>query len=166
MSTWQMKCIVGTLESYMTNKIFFFFKIWINIRNRLFHMHQNQNSYLLCSMSSYQQTRNFFIQIRSITTKTNPATHMTNPVQLQPRSVLHAITALVGLDLIVVVRCSLRQICTDERNQKIEEKKRKKWGIFVVWVEDWRLEKIRSLLICVIWFWGIDQQISFGRVTP
>ena len=41
-----------------------------------------------------------------------------------------------------------------------------KWGIFVVSVEDWRLEKIRSLLICVIWFRGIDQQVSFGQVTP
>ena len=86
-------------------------------------MHQNQNSYLLCSMSSHQQTRNFFIQIRSVATKTNLATHMANPVQLQPRSGLHAITALVGLDLIVVVWCSLRQICTDERNQRIGEKK-------------------------------------------
>ena len=47
-------------------------------------MHQNQNSCLLCSMSSHQQTRNFFIQIRSVATKTNPATHMANPVQLQP----------------------------------------------------------------------------------
>ena len=130
-------------------------------------MHQNQNSYLLCSMSSHQQTRNFFIQIRSVATKTIPATHMANPVQLQHRSDLHAITALVGLDLIVVVRCSLRQICTNERNQRIGEKKKKmKWRIFVVWVEDWRLEKIRSLLICVIWFRGIDQQVSFGQVTP
>ena len=41
-----------------------------------------------------------------------------------------------------------------------------KWRIFVVWVEDWRLENIRSLLICVIWFRGIDQQVSLGRVTP
>ena len=41
-----------------------------------------------------------------------------------------------------------------------------KRGIFVVWVEDWRLEKIRSLLICVIWFRGTDQQVPFGRVTP
>ena len=90
-------------------------------------MHQNQNSYLLCSMSSHQQTRNFFIQIRSIAIKTNPATHMANPVQLQPRPGLHAITAFVGLDLIVVVWCSLHhEICTDERNQKIEEKKKER----------------------------------------
>ena len=88
-------------------------------------MHQNQNSYLLCLMSSHQQTRNFFIQIRSITTKTNPSTHMANPVQLQPRSSFHAITALVGLDLIVVVQCLLGQLCTDERNQRIGEKKKK-----------------------------------------
>ena len=74
-------------------------------------------------MSSHQQTRNFFIQIRFVATKTNPATHMANPVQLQPRSGLHAITTLVDLDLIVVVRCSLRQICIDERNQRIGEKK-------------------------------------------
>ena len=131
MSTWQMKCIVGTLESYMTNKIYIFL-IWINIRNRLFHMQQIQNSYLLCSMSSHQQTRNYFIQIRSVATKTNPATHMTNPVQLQPRSDLHAITALVGLDLIVLVRCSLRQIWTDERNQRIGEKKTK-WSEGFLW---------------------------------
>ena len=88
-------------------------------------MHQNQNSYLLYLMSSHQRTQNFFIQIRSVATKTNPATHMANPVQLQPRSHFHAITALVGLDLIVVVRCLLRQICTDERNQRIGEKKKK-----------------------------------------
>ena len=89
-------------------------------------MHQNQNSYLLYLMSSHQRTQNFFIQIRSVATKTNPATHMANPVQLQPRSHFHAITALVALDLIVVVRCLLRQICTDERNQRIGEKKKKK----------------------------------------
>ena len=81
-------------------------------------MHQNQNSYLLCSMSSHQQTRNFYIQIRSVATKTNPTTYMANLVQLQPRSNFHAITALVGLDLIVVVQCLLGQICTDERNQR------------------------------------------------
>ena len=86
-------------------------------------MQQIQKSYLLCSMSSHQQTGNFFIQIRSVATKTSSATHMTNPVQLQPRSGLHAITTLVDLDLIVVVRCSLRQICIDERNQRIGEKK-------------------------------------------
>ena len=76
-------------------------------------------------MSSHQQTRNFFIQIRSVATKTKPATHMANPVQLQPRSSFHAITTLMGLDLIVVVWCLLRQICTDERNQRIGEKKKK-----------------------------------------
>ena len=33
MSTWQMKCTIGTLESYMANKInFFFFLILINIK--------------------------------------------------------------------------------------------------------------------------------------
>ena len=131
MSTWQMKCIVGTLESYMTNKIYIFL-IWINIRNRLFHMQQIQNSYLLCSVSSHQQTRIFFIQIRFVATKTNPATHMASPIQLQPRSDLRAITALVGLDLIVLVRCSLRQIWTDERNQRIGEKK-KKWSEGFLW---------------------------------
>ena len=88
-------------------------------------MHQNQNSYLLCLMSSHQRTQNFFIQIRSVATKTNPATHMANPVQLQPKSHFHAITALVALDLIVVVQCLLRQICTNERNQRIGEKKKK-----------------------------------------
>ena len=127
---WQMKCIVGALESYMTNKIFFL--IWINIRNRLFRMQQIQNSYLLSSVSSHQQTRIFFIQIRFVATKTNAATHMASPVQLQPRSDLLAITALVGLDLIVLVRCSLRQIWTDERNQRIGEKKTK-WSEGFLW---------------------------------
>ena len=131
MSTWQLKCIVGTLESYMTNKIYIFL-IWINIRNRLFHMQQIQNSYLLSSVSSHQQTRIFFIQIRFVATKTNAATHMASPVQLQPRSDLLAITALVGLDLIVLVRCSLRQIWTDERNQRIGEKKTK-WSEGFLW---------------------------------
>ena len=51
---------------------------------------------------------------------------MANLVQSQPRSGLHAITELVGLDLIVVVQCSLRQICTNERNQRIGQKKKKK----------------------------------------
>ena len=51
---------------------------------------------------------------------------MANLVQSQPRSGLHAIIELVGLDLIVVVRCSLRQICTNERNQRIGQKKKKK----------------------------------------
>jgi len=90
-------------------------------------MHQNQNSCLLCSMSSHQQTQNFFIQIRSVAIKTNLATHMANLVQLQPRPGLHAIKAFVGLDLIVVVWCLLRrEICTYERNQKNRRKGKKK----------------------------------------